>query len=226
MASLSPTFQYSLYWSGHSSTNHFDGQCNNSFLTVWESGNFSISATRIRESESTAAISHPPGQPGRFDGRLRSVSIYFKFINNEEEIDKAKIVGAGVIASQVTRSEAGHLMKSHKPLISTKPGSFWAIEESQIRNTACIGNSKFLPGCLNSTDQPDNSSLTIIFPVGVESRPHGFYSDGVFSVLATRFRDDWDCYPDYNSSHQNFVLLLVRTLNFFIFYIIHKFFYY
>lgn len=85
MASLSSIFQDSLYWSGDSSTNHFDGQHNHSFFSVWESGNFAITATRSKESESyIVTLTNPPGQSGRFDGRLRSVSIYFKYMYNED----------------------------------------------------------------------------------------------------------------------------------------------
>ena len=208
MANLASTFQYSLYWSGRTPSSHVVGQSNNSFLSVWEAGNFAITATRVQEFN-IPSLTNPPSQPGRFDGRLRSVSIYFKYNEN----DKVIIVGAGVIAPQITRGEAGHLLKSHKPLSSTKPGSFWAIEEAQYGNSTCFDNSKYLPGCLNPTDQPDNSFLTITFPIGVESRSHGLYSDGIFSVLVTRFRGDWDDYPDYNTTHQNFVLLIVRMLN-------------
>ena len=70
IASLSSTLQYSLYWSGHSSTNNFDGKSNASFLSVWEAGNFSITATRFQESY-IPAMTNPPGKPARFDGRLR-----------------------------------------------------------------------------------------------------------------------------------------------------------
>ena len=190
IAHISSTFQYSLYWSGRTPSSHFVGQSNNSFLSVWEAGNFDIRATRVQESN-YPFMTNPPGQPGRFDGRLRSVSIYFKYNKHGYGNVKVKIVGAGVIAPEITRGEDGHMFKSHKPLSSTKPGSF----------------------CFNSTDQPDNSSLTITFPFGVESRSHGLYSDGIISVLVTRFRGDWDDYPDYNTTHQNFVLLLVRKLN-------------
>ena len=151
--------------------------------------------------------------------RLRSVSIYFKYMDNEDGYDKFKIVSAGVISPQIIRGGAGHLYRSHKPVFSTKQGSFWSTEYFQLGNTSCFGNSKYVPGCLDSTDPPDNSSLIITFPVGVESRPHGIYSDGIISLLVTQFRGDWDDYPDYNTSHQNFVLLLVRMFNFLLFFI-------
>ena len=216
--SYTSTYQYSLYWSGLTSTTHFDGQRNNSFLAVWESEYFAITATRLQEADSNiAALTSPPGQPGRFDGRLLSVSIYFKYLAASKYGNcKAKIVGAGLLSPQIPRG-TGLLLESHTPLFSTKPGSFWEKENGQFLNAECDGNSKYLPGCLNSTDRPDNSSLTITFPVGVESRPHGFYSDGIFSLLLTRFIGDWDDYPEYNSSHQNFVLLLIRMLNFCLF---------
>ena len=128
-------------------------------------------------------------------------------------------MAGGVLAPEITRGVAGHLLASQKPVFSTKPGSFWAKEQSQLENSACIGNSKYLPGCLNSTDQPDNSYLTVTFPVGVASRPHGCYSDGIFSQLVTRYSGDWNDYPDYNTSHQNFVLLLLRMFLCFILHI-------
>lgn len=80
----------------------------------------------------------------------------------------------------------------------------------------CVDNSKYVPGCLNTTDQPDDSYVNVRFPVGVASRPHGYYSDGIISLLVTRFRSDWDDYPDYDHSHQNFILLIVRMFLYFL----------
>ena len=204
---MTSALQYYLYWSGYTPNANFNGQSNDSFLSVWEAGRFSITATRVRQSN-IPALSNPPGQPGVFDGRLRETSIYFRY--TEDENDKSKIVGAGLLAPQIIRGSAGHLLRSQKPVCVTKPNSFWAKEESELENSSCIGNSKYLPGCLNRTDQQDNSSLTITFPAGVASHPNGIYSGGVFSVLVTKYRGDWDDYPDYNASHQKFALLLLR----------------
>ena len=201
--------QYALYWSGYTPSATFNGQSNDSFLSVWEAGSFSITSTRVPQSN-IPPLSNPPGQPGIFDGRLRGVSIYFRYKDIGEENGKSKIVGDGVLAPQVARGSAGHLLPSQKPVCVIKPDSFWAKEESELENSACIDNSKYLPGCLNQPDQQDNSSLTVIFPVGVASRPHGYYSEGIFSELVTKYRGDWDDYPDYTASHQKFVLLLLR----------------
>ena len=120
-------------------------------------------------------------------------------------------MGGGVLGENIIRGKGGQLLKSHTPKMTTKPGSFWAYEESQMYNSSCIGKSKYLPGCFNSTDQPDNSSLTLMFPVGLASPPHGCFADGIISVLPTRFEGDWNYNPDFNSSNrQSFVLLIIR----------------
>ena len=176
-------------------------------MCVWEAGTFNITATRVQEIN-IPSMSNPPGEPGRFDGRLRGVSIYIKY--NDGTYDK--IVGGGVRGSAIIRGRDGHLLKSHTPQMWIKPGSFWEDEESQTYNSSCFGNSKYLPGCLNSTDPYDKSSLTLVFPVGVASPPNGCFADGIISVLPTRFEGDWNYFPDYSSNRQSFVLLLIRML--------------
>ena len=178
-------------------------------MSVWEAGTISITATRVQEFN-VPLLSNPPGQPGRFDGRLRGVSIYIKYYDSTYD----KIVDGGVRGSNIIRERDGHLIKSHEPQMIINPESFWDFENSQTRNSSCIGNSKFLPGCLNSTNRHDNSSLTLIFPVGVVSPPNGIFSDGIISVLPTRFAGDWDYFPDYSLNRQSFILLLLRMLNF------------
>ena len=208
---ISSTRHYSLYWSGKTPNARFNGQTNDSFLCVWEAGTFSITATRVEEFN-IPSLRNPPGEPGRFDGRLRGVSIYIKYDDGTYD----KIVGGGIRESAIIRGRGGHLLKSHAPQMLIKAGSFWEYEESQTYNSSCIGNSKFLPGCFNSTDRHNstyrNSSLTLKFPVGLASPPHGCFADGIISVLPTRFEGDWNYFPDYSSDRQSFVLLLIRML--------------
>ena len=207
---ISSTRHYFLYWSGYTPNARFNGQINDSFLCVWEAGTFSITATRIQEFN-ISYMRNPPGEPGRFDGRLRGVSIYIKYNNNTHD----KIVGGGVRGSQIIRGRDGHLLKSHTPQMLIKPGSFWEYEESQTYNASCIGNSKYLPGCFNLTDPHphDNSSLTLVFPVGLSSPPYGCFADGIISLLPNRFEGDWNYFPDNSSARQNFVPLLIRMLH-------------
>ena len=207
---ISSSLNYSLYWSGDTHNARFNGETNDSFLCVWEAGTFNITATRVQEFN-IPSVRNPPGEPGRFDGRLRGVSIYIKY--NDKPPDK--IVGGGVLGAEIIRGRDGHLIKSHKPQMLIKAGSFWKDEESQTRNPSCIGNSRYLPGCFNSTDPDphDNSSLTLVFPVGLASPPHGCFADGIISVLPTGFKGDWDDFPDYSSDHQSFILFLIRMLH-------------
>ena len=186
-------------------------------MLVWEAETFSISATRVKEFN-IPALSNPPGPPGRFDGRLRGVSIYLKY--NESSCDKRdgscdKIVGGGVRGETIIRGKGGQLLKSHEPQMIIKPGSFWEYENSTINDQSCIGNSKYLPGCFNSTDPhpDDNSSFILKFPVGLASPPNGLFADGIISVLPTRFEGDWEYFPDYSSNRQSFVLFIIRMLN-------------
>ena len=202
------TVPYSLYWSGNTPNNYVNGRANNSVLCVWEAGTFSITATRVKEVN-IPSISNPPGQHDRFDGRLRSVSICLKYIDGTT-IETVKLIGAGVLASNIIRGPGGSLLKSHSPNMSIRTGSFWEYEQSQINNLSCIGNSKYLPGCFNSTDRPDNSSLTLSFPVGLASIPHGRFGAGPISIVPTRFKSGWNDFPDYSSNHQSFFLLLLR----------------
>ena len=184
-------------------------------MCVWEAGTFSFTATRVIEIN-IPLLSNPPGKPGRFDGRLRGVSIYLKY--NDSSCDKRdgscdKIVGGGVRGATVIRGPGGQLLKSHEPQMLIKPGSFWALEESQRDNSSCVGNIKYLPGCFNSTDRHDNSSFTLTFPVGLASPPNGLFAAGIISVSPTRFEGDWEYFPDYFSHRQSFVLLLICMLH-------------
>ena len=185
-------------------------------MCVWEAETFSISATRIKEFN-IPSLSNPPGPPGRFDGRLRGVSIYLKY--NDSSCDKRdgscdKIVGGGVRGDKIIRGKGGHLLKTHEPKMIIKTGSFWEYEESQIYNQTCIGMSKYLPGCLNSTDPHphDNSSFTLTFPVGLVAPPDGIFGDGIISVSPTGFEADWNYSPDYSSTRQSFFLFILRML--------------
>ena len=207
---------YSLYWSENTPNEHFNGQTGGSYLCVWEAGAFNITATRVMEPN-IPSLRHPPGQPGRFDGRLRGVSIYLKL--RDSSCDKrdgscVKIVGAGVRGDTIIRGRGGHLLKSHEPQMVIKTGSFWEYENSQMYNQSCIGYSKYLPGCFNSTDPHphDNSSFTLTFQVGLASPPHGIFGDGIISVSPTRFAGHWDYSPDYSSTRQSFFLFILRML--------------
>ena len=46
--------------------------------------------------------------------------------------------------------------------------------------------------------------------MGLPSAPNGLYADGILSVLLTKFTDNWEAERDFNSPHQNFVLLILR----------------
>ena len=99
------------------------------------------------------------------------------------------------------------MLQSHYPIYSIKAGSFWEKEYGQRRHPNCTGDIKLYPGCLNFTDKPDNSNVKLHFPVGLPSAPNGLYADGILSVLLTKFSDKWEAERDFNSPHQNFVLI-------------------
>ena len=61
-------------------------------MCVWEAGTFNITAARVQEFD-IPTLSNPPVEPGRFDGRLRGVSIYIKYNDGTSD----KIVGGGVL---------------------------------------------------------------------------------------------------------------------------------
>ena len=64
---------------------------------------FFITATRVEEFN-IPSLRNPPGKPGRFNGRLRGVSIYIKYIDGTHD----KIVGGGVRGSNIIRGRNGH----------------------------------------------------------------------------------------------------------------------
>ena len=128
-------------------------------------------------------------------------SIYIKY----EDVTYEKIVGGGVRGSAIIRGRDGPLLKSHTPLMLIKPGSFWEYEESQTYNSSCIGNSKYLPGCFNSPDRHDNSSLTLVFPVGLASPPHGCY---IVNQLVILF-----CMILFCMMTSTFIAVLIYVLN-------------
>ena len=51
-------------------------------MSVWEGSPFTIQATRVQET-SIPLLSRPPGDPPRFDGRLRSVALSFKYTDSD-----------------------------------------------------------------------------------------------------------------------------------------------
>lgn len=102
------------------------------------------------------------------------------------------------------------MIKSHYPNYTLKAGCFWEEEYSQIRHPSCTDDSKLFPGCLNFPDKSDDSNIKLRFPMGIPSAPNGYYGSGIFSVLLTKFNNDWEPEYDYNSPHQNFVLLILR----------------
>ena len=193
--------QYSLYWSRQTAKTNFSGRYNDSYLMVWEGEQFSITITRIKED--TVSPNNSP--PARIDGKLRGLSFYLKFNDGTDDM----IICGGDIASNIPRGSGGHQLKYHTPKITIKNGSFWKLEESQTFNNSCNINSKYLPGCFNSTDPSDESSLTLDFPIGLASRPHGHFSSSIIVVLKTRFEGDWNYFPDYSTNHQKFVLLII-----------------
>ena len=197
--------KYSLYWSGESNNSFFNGASNNSFLSVWEAFPFTIKATRVQET-SAPFLTTPPGNPSRFEGRLRDISLTFR----SSHLVLSMILGGKISSTIFDRKNGKTMLTSHFALYSQKSGSFWEKEYSQRGNAACKDASQYFPGCLNSPDILDNSFINLTFPVGQASLPHGKYADGIISVSLTKFTDKWDHNPDFISSHQNFVLLLLR----------------
>ena len=198
--------KYSLYWSGASSNSFFNGASNNSFFSVWEAFPFSIKAFRVQEI-STPPLTTPPGNPSRFEGRLREISLIFR---SSDLVSSSIILGGKLSTNIFSRKNGQPMLPSHYALYSQKYGSFWEEEYRQRQNAACKDGSKYYPGCLDSPDISDNSFINLLFPVGQASLPHGKYADGIISVLLTKFNDKWKPYEDFNSPHQNFVLLLLR----------------
>ena len=60
----------------------------------------------------------------------------------------------------------------------------------------------------------DDSNVKLNFPVGLPSAPNGYYADGILSVLLTKFTDKWEAERDFESPHQNFVILVLRKFLF------------
>ena len=103
------------------------------------------------------------------------------------------------------------MLKSHYALYSQNLAAFGKRNISK-KGKACSNKdgSQLYPGCLNSPDVSDNSFINLLFPVGQASLPHGKYADGILSVSLTKFDANWVPEVDFGSSHQNFVLLLLR----------------
>ena len=203
------TCNYSLYWSGYTVYSKFNGSSNNAFLSVWEAFPFTIQANRGPKLNAT--LKNPPGTPPSFEGRLRQVSVTFNS-SNDHFPNIEYLISAGKPSATLCDGKDGNrMLKSHCILYSQKNDSFWAKEYSQ-RGGACPrqDRSKNYPGCLNSPDEADTSFVSLSFPVGHASLPHGKYADGIVSVSLTKFKPIWNPEVDFDSSHQNFVLLLLR----------------
>ena len=187
---------YSLYWSGYTSYSNFSGLNNGSFLPIWEASPFTIQVNQ-----------------GYNNIRLRYVSIIFRrSMNNEEYL----IYGGRRSLTLCDRRDGRMMLNSHCQLYSRKNNSFWAEEYTQ-RNNACPNKdgSHMYPGCLNLLYENDNSSISIYFPTGHASYPYGKYTDGIMSVLLKKFDPNWNPKMDFDSPHQNFVLLIIpRQLSF------------
>ena len=201
------TYNYSLYWSGYTVYSTFNGSSNNAFLSVWEAFPFTIQANRGPITNAT--LKNPPGTPPSFEGRLREVSVTFNSRNDTSPNIEYLIFG-GRRSPSLCDAKDGFMM-SHCTLYSRKNDSFWAKEYSQ-RGAACTNkdDSQLYPGCLNSPDEADTSFISLWFPVGHASFPHGKYADGIISVSLTKFDSNWVPKVDFNSSYQNFVLLILR----------------
>ena len=206
LITLSCGEKYSLYWSGASNISFFNGARNNSFLSLWEAFPFTIQATRVQET-SVPFLTTPPGNPSRFEGRLRDISLIFR---SSKLVSSSLILGGKLSSTIFIRKNGISMLSSHYALYSQKSGSFWEGEYSQRHNADCKDGSQYYPGCLNSPDISDNSSINLSFPVGQASLPYGKYADGIISVSLTKFNDKWEPKEDFNSPHQNFVLLLLR----------------
>ena len=203
------TCNYSLYWSGYTVYSKFNGSSNNAFLSVWEAFPFTIQANRGPKPNAT--LKNPPGTPPSFEGRLREVAVTFNSSNDDFPNIEYLIYGGKQSSTLYDRKDGSRMLKSHCTLYSRKNYSFWAKEYSQ-REGACTkkDRSQYYPGCLNSPDEADTSFVSLSFPVGHASFPHGKYADGIVSVSLTKFDPNWNPQLDFDSSHQNFVLLLLR----------------
>lgn len=207
--SISTAARYSLYWSGFTNNASFTGKRNNSFLPVWEASSFTIQAARLVDLEDKPLVhSNPPGRPASFGGNLRDVSIYFRFSDSNNQ---KGFISGGVYSTTILRGNSGDsLLSSHKPSYELKPGSFWAKEYNQLHNKSCLKPYRYFPGCLNLTDEPDDSYLNLSFPVGLATMPNGYYGDGIISVVLNKFNTHD---ADFLSPHQNFVLMLIRKFS-------------
>lgn len=196
-----PSYNYSLYWAGYSSS-AFDGALNHSFMPVWEGYSFTVQAKRVNEPNAPIR-SNPPGVPARFDGHLRNVSITFRLNDKSAK----RIVFGTILTSYIYRGGVESLISSHFPLYTRKPGSFWSREFNEDE----LHRKKRSNIPINLADEPDNSYINLTFPVGVASYPNGHFGNGVMSVVLYNSDKRNEKNTDFGSSHQNFILLLLRT---------------
>ena len=197
------TCNYSLYWSGYTEYSNFSGLNNDAFIYVWEASPFTIQANRDPKTNAST-LKNPPGTPPSFEGRLREVSAIVNSSNNGSHNIEYLIHGELESQTLCHRKDGSKMLPSHCPLYSCKPNSFWAKEYAQ-RGQACT-NKESYPGCLNSDDVADTSFISLSFPVGHASHPHGKYADGIISVLLTTFDPDSGSEVDFDSPRQSFVL--------------------
>lgn len=169
---------YHLYGTANSSSSNYDGSIARPLLYVWEGAPLTIQVARISESDLEAlGLANPNATFPVFDGHLRSVSIVFRQWNHPPPIS---ILECGVLEKEINRwYKDKALLKSHMPIFTPKPGSFWEKEYSQICDPA--RNS----ACQNLTDEPDNSSFSLTFPRGLATRPHGYFGEGLICYINT-----------------------------------------
>lgn len=195
---------YFLHVSGYTSVSNFTKTSSHVYFPLWEALNFTIQVTRVQ----TPSINQPANAL-LFDGRLRSVSMYFRLSKTQSYL----IIRGGLFSSAVglyrenLKSEV--FSESHWPQYNRQNGSFWSDEFIEKDNQACENTSlEFYPGCLDSPDKPDNSSITVNFPLGLATPPNGFYGDGIISLLRTKFNGG-EPEVEFDSPLHNFALLFL-----------------
>lgn len=145
-------------------------------VLAWEGQEFSITIKR-----KPVITVEPLNQT--FDGRLRHVSVQFEYIT--QTVVNVDVIRAGNLASKLLISSSQmprYFSQSHVPRTEFKTGSFWSSEFAQCGDLSCAGNSKFVSGCKNSTDNGDESDFSLKFPGGVPLASWSIFPYGIFAV--------------------------------------------
>lgn len=108
------------------------------------------------------------------------------------------IIFGGVLTTYILRERGSEgLLDSHFPIFSLNPpDSFWFNENKSSYNL---------------TDVHDNSYINLCFPVGLASHSTGLYGSSLMSVVLNKINEQEESITDFDSPHQNFVLLLLRN---------------